>query len=100
MLFYLIAYLFMNLGAFAVVAFVRNQTGLGRPGRFRGLVGGRRCWSSRMASSCSACSGMPPLAGFAAKFQVFAVLYETGREYTHSEPFFGWYFFALLASRR
>src|SRR5207248_5065427 len=27
MLYYLIAYLFMNLGAFAVVAFLRNQTG-------------------------------------------------------------------------
>jgi NADH-quinone oxidoreductase subunit N len=41
--------------------------------------------------------GMPPLAGFAAKFQVFATLFETGRAYGREEPFFGWYFFGLLA---
>ena len=38
MLFYLIAYLFMNLGAFAVVAFLRNQTGSEDLSDFRGLV--------------------------------------------------------------
>ena len=56
MLFYLVAYLFMNLGAFAVVAFLRNLTGsedladLPRPGP--PLAGaGRHAWRS----SCSAC---------------------------------------------
>ncbi len=45
-LFYLIAYLFMNLGAFAVVAFLRNQTGsedltrLPRPGAAVAVDGG------------------------------------------------------------
>ena len=38
MLFYLVAYLFMNLGAFAVVAFLRNQTGSEDLADFRGLV--------------------------------------------------------------
>src|SRR5581483_1119263 len=37
-LFYLIAYLFMNLGAFAVVAILRNQTGSEDLSSFRGLV--------------------------------------------------------------
>ncbi len=37
-LFYLVAYLFMNLGAFAVVAFLRNQTGTEDLDDFRGLV--------------------------------------------------------------
>src|SRR5437588_5855282 len=37
-LFYLVAYLFMNLGAFAVVAFLRNQTGSEEIPSFRGLV--------------------------------------------------------------
>src|SRR5947207_2771617 len=37
-LFYLVAYLFMNLGAFAVVAFLRNQTGSEDLNDFRGLI--------------------------------------------------------------
>ena len=37
-LFYLVAYLFMNLGAFAIVAFLRNQTGSEDLRDFRGLV--------------------------------------------------------------
>jgi NADH-quinone oxidoreductase subunit N len=41
--------------------------------------------------------GMPPLAGFAAKFQVFAALWETGRTYGRGDSFFAWYFFGLLA---
>jgi NADH-quinone oxidoreductase subunit N len=41
--------------------------------------------------------GMPPLAGFAAKFQVFAILWETGREYGRTDAFLAWYFFGLLA---
>jgi NADH-quinone oxidoreductase subunit N len=39
--------------------------------------------------------GLPPLAGFAAKFQVFAVLLETGRAYSVDE-LFGWVYFGLL----
>src|SRR3954468_14790036 len=37
-LFYLVAYLFMNLGAFAVVAFIRNQTGSEDLSSYRGLI--------------------------------------------------------------
>ena len=37
-LFYLVAYLFMNLGAFAVVAFLRNPTGSEDLTAYRGLV--------------------------------------------------------------
>src|SRR5205807_4617176 len=37
-LFYLIVYLVMNLGAFAVVAFLRNRTGSEDLSSFRGLV--------------------------------------------------------------
>src|SRR5205814_1111131 len=60
---YLVAYLLMNLGAFAVVAFIRNQTGSEELADYRGLV--RRSpsrsppastpWSCRW-SSWSACS--------------------------------------------
>src|SRR5207247_10589648 len=37
-LFYLVAYLLMNLGAFAVVAFLRNETGSEDLSSYRGLV--------------------------------------------------------------
>ena len=37
-LFYLATYVFMNLGAFAVVAFLRNQTGSEDLSSYRGLV--------------------------------------------------------------
>ena len=41
--------------------------------------------------------GLPPLAGFAAKFQVFAGLYETGRKYRGDDAAFAWFYFGLLA---
>ena len=47
MLFYLVAYVVMNLGAFAVVALVRNPTGSEDLDAFRGLVQRPRCWRSR-----------------------------------------------------
>ena len=37
-LFYLIAYLFMNMGAFAVVAFLRNRTGSEELSIMRGMM--------------------------------------------------------------
>ena len=44
-LFYLVAYLFMNLGAFAVVAYLRNQTGSEESGRLIAVwFGVRRGW--------------------------------------------------------
>ena len=43
-LFYLVAYLFMNLGAFAVVAFLRNLTGSEDLSTFAAWCGARRGW--------------------------------------------------------
>ncbi len=76
--FYVGIYLFMNLGAFAVVAFLRNRleseqlpdyAGLAR--RSPGLV---VCVAIVMFSLV----GLPPLAGFAAKFAIFAQTYRAG----------------------
>jgi NADH-quinone oxidoreductase subunit N len=97
LIYYVSAYLLMNLGAFAVVALVRNRTGAEALDAVRGL--GRRSPILAVGMSFFLLSllGMPPLVGFAAKFQVFASLYETGRTYGRVEPFFGWFFFGLLA---
>jgi NADH-quinone oxidoreductase subunit N len=78
---YLVAYLFMNLGAFAIVAFLRNETGSEDLADFRGLV--RRSPWMVIALSVFLLSllGMPPLAGFAAKFQIFSALFQAGQDY-------------------
>src|SRR5206468_8323775 len=74
-LFYLIAYLFMNLGAFAIVAFLRNQTGSEDLSDFRGLVR-RSPWMVVLLSVfLLSLLGIPPLVGFAGKFQIFSVLW-------------------------
>ena len=72
-LFYLIAYLFMNLGAFAVVAFLRNQTGSEDLDRMRGLVRRSPWMVVTLAFFLLSLLGIPPLVGFAAKFQIFCV---------------------------
>jgi NADH-quinone oxidoreductase subunit N len=96
-LIYLVAYLFMNLGAFAVVAFLRNETGSEDLADFRGLV--RRSPWMVVALSIFLLSllGMPPLAGFAAKFQIFSVLFKAGEQYTAANhPRLGAAMYALL----
>ena len=72
--FYVGLYLFMNLRAFAIIAFLRNDlrsedidayTGLVR--RSPGLV---VCFSAILFSLV----GLPPLAGFSGKYVIFASL--------------------------
>lgn len=81
-LFYLIAYLFMNLGAFAVVAFLRNLTGSEDLRDFRGLVQRAPLLVVTLGIFLLSLLGMPPLAGFAAKFQIFSVLFDAAHHYT------------------
>src|SRR5262249_9354012 len=81
MLFYLVAYLFMNLGAFAVVAFLRNETKSEDLADFRGLVRRSPVMVVTLSFFLLSLLGIPPLIGFAAKFQVFTVLYNDGQAY-------------------
>ncbi len=75
---YLAVYLFMNLAAFAVVAFVRNTAGSEEIADYAGMIhrspGLTICLSLVMFSLL----GLPPLAGFTAKFAVFAPLANAG----------------------
>jgi NADH-quinone oxidoreductase subunit N len=94
-LFYLAAYLLMNLGAFAVVAVVRNATGGGEDvAAFRGLAWRAPVAAVAMAVFLFSLLGFPPLAGFAAKFQVFAAVYDAAR--TAPAGLGGW-LYAFLA---
>jgi NADH-quinone oxidoreductase subunit N len=95
-LYYVSAYLLMNLGAFAVVALVRNQTGSEELDAYRGLARRSPGLAVGMAFFLLSLLGLPPLAGFAAKFQVFAALYETGRTVGTPDPVLGWLYFGLL----
>jgi NADH-quinone oxidoreductase subunit N len=80
-LFYLIAYLLMNLGAFAIVAFLRNKTGSEDLSSYRGLVQRSPVLVITLGVFLFSLLGVPPLAGFAAKFQIFSVLFKSGRMY-------------------
>src|SRR5437879_1487132 len=95
-LFYLIAYLFMNLGAFAVVAFLRNQTGSEELSSYRGLMQRAPVMAVTMGVFFFSLLGIPPLVGFAAKFQIFWALFEAGKLYAPVAPHLSFTMYALL----
>ena len=74
--FYLGTYLFMNLGAFAIVALLRNRLRSEEIDSYAGLV--RSSPGIVIATGVVLVSliGLPPLAGFVAKFLVFSSLVE------------------------
>lgn len=78
MIFYAGIYLLMNLGAFAAAAFLRNATGSEAIDDYAGLIrrspGLAVCFTIVLFSLV----GVPPLAGFSAKFAIFASLYQAG----------------------
>ncbi len=96
-LFYLVVYLFMNLGAFAVVAFMRNLTGQEDLSYYRGFVYRSPVLVIMLGVFLLSLLGLPPLAGFAAKFQIFQVLYDSAQEYERAgKPHLSWTMYALL----
>ncbi len=73
---YMAIYLFMNLGAFAIVAFLRNVYRTEKISDFAGLVRSSPGVVICFAIVLFSLVGIPPLAGFVGKFMVFARLYE------------------------
>lgn len=73
---YIAVYLFMNLGAFAVVAFLRNAMRSEDISAYAGLI--KRCPLTVIVFSLILFSlvGLPPLSGFIGKFAIFASLVE------------------------
>jgi len=76
--FYVAIYLFMNLAAFAAAAFLRNKLASEQIDDYAGLI--RRSPALAICFSIVLFSlvGMPPLAGFSAKFAAFAPLADAG----------------------
>ncbi|MDH3890823.1 MAG: NADH-quinone oxidoreductase subunit N [candidate division Zixibacteria bacterium] len=70
--FYMFAYMFANMGAFAIVAVVEDRTGSCQLGTYRGLSQSSPGIAAAMAVFMLSLAGIPPLAGFLAKYKVFA----------------------------
>jgi NADH-quinone oxidoreductase subunit N len=71
---YLGIYLFMNLAAFAIVAFLRNYLGSEEIADYGGLIRRSPGLTVCMAIVMFSLVGLPPLAGFSAKFFAFGSL--------------------------
>jgi NADH-quinone oxidoreductase subunit N len=75
MLFYLVVYYLMNLGAFAVLMMVLNSSGREDIDGFRGLAWrGGALPAAAMAIFLFSLAGVPPFAGFIGKFYLFAAV--------------------------
>lgn len=78
-LFYIVVYLIMNLGAFLVIAMIANATGDEDIESYRGLA-----WRGAVVpAACFAVflfslTGLPPFAGFIGKFFLFAAVIKQG----------------------
>lgn len=70
--FYIFAYMFANMGAFAVVAIFEEKSGSTQILSYRGLSKSSPMLSIVMALFLLSLAGIPPLAGFMAKYKVFA----------------------------
>src|SRR6476469_940934 len=78
LLFYLVAYVFMNLGAFAIVAFLRNALGTEEIADYAGLVRSAPITSVMFTAILVSLIGIPPMVGFIGKFAIFNSLVTAG----------------------
>lgn len=78
LLFYIVVYLFMNLGAFGVTAVVNWQTGSDRLSAFTGLIRRAPGLTVAMVICLVSLVGLPPLAGFLGKWWILVALGSTG----------------------
>jgi len=78
LLVYIVIYLFMNLGAFAVVAFLRNAIQSEEIEDYSGLIRTCPMTAVMMTAILVSLIGLPPLAGFWPKLRVLQSLYEAG----------------------
>jgi NADH-quinone oxidoreductase subunit N len=86
---YVLIYLLMNLGAFAVAGLIEQQTGSDHLDRFTGLAERNPGLAAGLAVLLFSLVGLPPLAGFAAKWILLTVLWQ---------HHLGWVVVAVLAN--
>jgi len=77
-LFYLVAYALMNLGAFAVVAVFEREGRGSKVDDYAGLVNERPLLATALAICMFSLAGIPPTAGFMGKFYLFSAAVRAG----------------------
>jgi NADH-quinone oxidoreductase subunit N len=78
LVFYITLYVFMNLGAFAIVAFYRNVLHTEQISDYAGLIRSMPLTVICFAMILVSLIGLPPMAGFVAKFYMFLALVKAG----------------------
>lgn len=78
LLLYISLYLFMNLSAFAVVAFLRNEMHSEEIADYGGLIRTSPLTAVMLTAVLVSLIGLPPLAGFWPKLRVLQALYTAG----------------------
>lgn len=81
MMYYLLVYLFMNLGAFLIVIIIANNYDTETIDDYRGLGFKIPYIGVVMAIFMFALTGLPPTAGFIGKFYLFSALIEAGQQF-------------------
>ncbi len=76
LIYYLFVYLFMNLGAFSIVALLRNQIFSEEIEDYNGLASQCPVLCFGMALCVFSLVGLPPMGGFYAKFVIFYSVYQ------------------------
>jgi NADH-quinone oxidoreductase subunit N len=77
-IYYILVYIFSNLGAFGVVTAISNATGKENIGDYNGLYRTNPRLSLIMMLALFSLAGIPPVAGFFGKFFLFAAAAEKG----------------------
>ncbi len=90
-LFYLVAYLIMNLGAFVVVIYLENRTGTDRIDAYPGLIQRAPLLVVVMAILLFSLTGLPPTVGFIGKLMIFGAVIQAGL----SNPDVAYFYYGL-----
>lgn len=77
-LFYLVVYFFMNLGAFYIVVLIANESGSEMIDSYRGLSTRAPLVAGAMVIFLSSLTGIPPFAGFFGKWLLFNAVISKG----------------------
>ena len=78
MMFYILVYVFSNLGVFAVIAAIENKTGKVGMDDYNGLHKTNPWLSFAMTLAVFSLAGIPPFAGFFSKFFIFTAATQSG----------------------
>ncbi|MCH8010756.1 MAG: NADH-quinone oxidoreductase subunit N [Candidatus Marinimicrobia bacterium] len=81
MIFYIIVYLFMQLGAFFVAILISNKFGTEEIAKYSGIGFKSPLLGVLMALFMFSLTGIPPTAGFIGKFYLFAALINGGSQF-------------------